>query len=329
MQKKARTSKHSRIATASVTAALALSLTILSSGLMGTSAVAADGDLERGYPAMAEEWYFTAPPVTHPSGPIIGLIDESQAENGIQAIYSSPDSGGPSRGQGDIELSYQPPYKSAPSDEVTIDFASFEQMPGHLGTMFIDAILPNATAEDPAIYFYDSELTITRSAMPTNCTLFDPSQFEFQFALLGDNGLKYLVDADIEFGPRATKCGANKEVAAKPAKEPKPAESKPAESETPAPEESAAPAEEDATADNAERTIEEDLQSVDWFPIFVAGALLVGVFVFISVVANRKRRERFNADGSVAGDLHERSAGSTKQTTLEDLFGSKTGKGEE
>lgn len=273
--------------------------------LVSAPAVAAEGDAERGFPVLEGDWYDTAlgypyDSTAHPSP----HVDESLIREGVKVSYYTPGGSGPSHAQGDLSINAFPMSEEASSTVVEIDFARFDSLLSDLGTTFTDAIvLPakekcqalNGTQNpQPEVNLVGSVLSITRPAI--SCDSLHQYRYEFQIALLGSNGYKYLTDVDVAFGKQIEK--PQEEVKTEPIEEP--AESE----EEPATEESAPPAPDEKPSTPAKPEVASP--STDADPATLT-ALIVGAGIVLAIVAVVIRR-RWPKPGYLKGGALAESA---------------------
>ncbi|AQX81546.1 hypothetical protein BWO91_17655 [Plantibacter flavus] len=293
-----------RVVLAAITATAAFSLVPLS------SANAAEGDADRGFPELGFEWYVTAPPAQYAAGvsPSAG-IDETLAEDGIRASYFAPNGSAPSRGQGDVALSVSLPYdEPSTSDRIDVDLSQLVDLQLDTRARFIDGFaLPQeaeyevtgAVISTPEVEWSESTLTIIRPPMPVVCSATDINQFEFQVAALGDNGYKYLFDVDVSFGRRSVaasneqkrRCGSGRVETPKPSTTNEP---RPQSSENPA-----TPVEQQTTNDastSSNAVSQEAPEPPEWLPIpFALIVLAIGIW-FITRYKKRKTNQPAHAN---------------------------------
>jgi hypothetical protein len=177
--------------------------------IASTGAMAAEGDDTRGYPALPHAWYVTTPAFVSSGGPPSPYVDESLKKGGLTASYYLPSGSGPSYGQGDIAITAAPISTDTATESIDIDLSAFAHLTTDMGTTFSDGFLVTAKSDKstevhPVVTFHTSVLSIKRPAIPTDCKADDPSAYEFQVALLGANGFKYLADVSVRFPERTS-----------------------------------------------------------------------------------------------------------------------------
>ena len=261
-------------------------------GAVGSPAQAAEGDSDRGFPDVESTQSFSQPAYEYGSAPPMGQVDESRMGQGLKASYFLPDGGAPARGQGDIGI-VRWPDRSNLSNQAKIDLALFESLEEDLRTTFVDGLvlpLADGSASPVDVQFSGSLLTVTRPA--DGCGLADPqSPYEFQVALLGSNGFKYLADLDIDLGERPPCSQFNDE----------PTNTADATAGVP-------PVEQESQS-NVETTVAtgavaNDEPKGNWLPIIMAGALLV--LLILGIKLTKTPRQAFKSDGTLASS--QRSA---------------------
>lgn len=275
-----------------------LMLTVGSSMAMSAVAYAAEGDDERGFPELAPEWYVTAPASAYGTGSPSPQSDGSRISEGFHVTYWHPDGSAPSRGQGDISVDYTRPISEPPTDAIEINLGAFENLEATLGTTFTDAIylpikdeaatdeLINQVAQSGGVYFNGSALVISRQAEPCAVKKLRPT-YEFQVALLGSNGYKYLADLDIDLGERPANACSTPESTEADLEEP-------AAAEAAVEPEAAEPAEATPAKSSVENLIDDE--SYEWFPLIVAGLILVVIVIGVKIA--RAKPKAFKADGN-------------------------------
>lgn len=256
------------------------------------------------FPSFAPDWYEDAPAYPYGNAAPAPRTDESLRQSGISATYFLPSGGGPGT-VGDISLYYAP--SEPPSEIAEIDLAAFERLETEMATSFTEAILIPENVEylagtdvlkpQPEILIERSILSVTRPTLP--CAV-DPWKYQFQIALLGSNGYKYLVDLDVNFAdrPKGSNCTLealtdapdeseealepSREITPDPIAKPEPVRDPESASEAP----------------SVESAIEDE-REVDWTTILIAAAILAMAIGLVTFAGHRRRKasKRFDGQG--------------------------------
>lgn len=288
----------------------------ISLGEASVSAEAAQGSTEEA-DTLPFGWYNSSPAYVPGASPSI-LTDEALSSQGISVLMFSSDGGPPAHGQGDIAVSQSLTTGVDSKESVSIDFRGLPIVQEEIqNAAFTDArAIPKESTYNqtgcsqsliPAIDLAGSTFTFTRPELRKGCATYDSGEYEFQAALLADNGRKYLADFTLNFGLPSADATPDTEPTADPVEEApvETAEPKDQEAEPPVAEETTKPEPAEKEAAPKETSNKEDGDPL--LSLVIGGGIVLVLIATAAVVLRRKqRRLKADANGNLVGGAPKR-----------------------